>query len=205
MKMNKKITLGLLGLTLTGCGWFGQKKDEAAEAIDRDLDAKLVGVWERGCEKVDLLGIKYRKTKLDFNINRKFTREMTLFEDSQCQGEISVDKQTGLWTVEDDNPAGGRHITFNVQKSFVDPRSDKVANEFNAQKYCNFTDWEQKKYREVTDANCRSALKADQQVEDIYLIENGDLYFGKTGFFMTDNKNAAVPSELDKSRPYAKK
>ncbi len=203
----KLVTTLLTAAALTSsCGWFPKSKDEAVGIPDLK-DANLVGTWERDCEKYDLLGARYRKVKLVVGGLKSYTREQTIFSDSGCNGERYVEKQTGTWdivgTMAGDD--GVKQINFTVKDASVNVRNDNVSAEFNLIRYCGLTSWKNGEDRKVLNIDCSSGFKDSQVISDVARVEDRKLFFGKTGFNLTNDAAGKRPSALDRDRPYSKK
>ena len=189
-----------------GCGKVS-KDNDGSNGVPDVKDLNLVGTWERGCEKIDLLGLQYRKVKLVMGGLKDYTREQTLFGDSGCNDERFVEKQTGTWAIVGTSPkdSGAKQINFTVKDAFVNPRNDSVAKDYNAKKYCDITSWKNGEETKVTNANCASGSKQGQVIFDVARVEEKNLFFGKTGFFITGKTSDGRPEVLDRDRPYTKK
>ena len=194
-------------LVLTSCGGLkkGSNEDDNSPIDQRDMS--LVGSWERGCEKVDLLGLQSHKVKLSFDIGLGFFREQTIFAKADCGDERIVEKQTGTYGKVGDAQGvdGGHQINFTIKDAFVTPRSDGAASDLNKAKYCNLANWQNGVEQKVTGVNCKSGYNEGQVLFDIYKVDGNNLQLGQAGFLLDGSTSTTRPTSLDAARPYVKK
>lgn len=207
MITTKHMLSALSLLALTGCGSLKKDNNEDSSSPADQRHTNLIGSWERGCEKVDLLGLQSHKVKLNFDIGLGFYREQTIFAKDQCGDERIVEKQTGTYGNVGDaqGVVGGRQINFTVKDAFVTPRSDQAAKDLNAAKYCNLTNWQNGVEQKVTGVSCKSGFNEGQVLFDIYKIDGNSLQLGQAGFLLDGSTSTSRPSTLDAARPYVKK
>lgn len=206
MKTNH--VLGALSLfLLTGCGSLNKDNNEDSNSPVDQRDTSLIGSWERGCEKFDLLGLQSHKVKLNFDIGLGFYREQTIFAKDQCSDERIVEKQTGTYGKVGDAQGveGGRQINFTVKDAFVTPRNDQAAKDLNDAKYCNLTNWQNGVEQKVTGVNCRSGYSEGQVLFDIYKVDGNNLQLGQAGFLLDGSTSTTRPTSIDTARPYVKR
>lgn len=203
-----KKTIGILSVVLlSGCGALKRDNNEDDSSPNDQRDLKLIGSWERGCERADILGLQSRKVKLNFDLGLGFFREQTIFAKDVCADERIVEKQTGTYAKVGDAQGveGAYQINFTVKNAFVTPRSDQAADDLNKVKYCGLDNWKNDVEQKITNVPCKSGYNEGQVLFDIYKLDENNLQLGQAGFLLDGSNNNARPATLDTLRPYVKK
>ncbi len=191
--------LVLTGTLLFGCG--SDSKDKAKAVVENDKD--LVGSWQGDCTSFDKLGLASVQSQYDFNLDGSFEKSEQLFSSSDCKGASVEYKLQGQFETAG-RDEGPNKITYKVDDTSINLKSEAVVKVANAVKLCGRHDWAVGEKQEVSGEDCQNVLsaKAGDTLLDVYDLKDSDLYFGETLFYSLNGDSQ--PDSLNMKVKYSK-
>lgn len=170
-----------------------------SECWIKPMDAVVSGLLTAGNAPVKAEQVSYRFE------GATVLRKTSYFATTDCSGDsVFHFEEAGEFKVDKGHKSndGGYNIDINFKALKGLPKSGPGVTAANAVKLCGITNWVQGEEKDVmpqsADLTCYGA-KVPRQVQNIYRVDNGNLYFGVASF------PSERPAKLDYTHRYASK
>lgn len=194
----------MAGTALSACGTFkkAEKKVHEETKTRRDLGGK----WVADCRPTSLIQGRYAIEQYEFTPANTYKYRTDVYSDADCKTlETTYDDQ-GTYTLPGEAKEGSQNIDLKMTDITVTPRSDEIAKQYNAQKYCGFTDWQNGFGKAMMGNECEGfPIKDETTVHNVFDVRDDKFYLGETELFLGTSDEAQRPKSVNLDAPFTKK
>lgn len=165
----------------SGCG---DDSDDKADRIEDQVE--LAGNWDSDCAAFTQMKLSSLRSEFDFDALGGFEKKEEYFAQGDCEGQALALRTVGTYKTNEpqEDDADHRSVTFIIEDAFLNLESDAAAKLANRVRFCGRNDWKAGEEVEVTGDRCEAlGIQNGDRVEDIFVIEDGNLYFGQKSVF----------------------
>lgn len=201
----KNIIIAIVaGAALSACGSFKKAEKNVREETETRKD--LAGKWVSDCRSSSLIEGHHAIEQYEFTPTNTYKYRTDIYNDAGCTAFETTYQDEGSYSLPGEAREGSAPIDLKVTDVTVTPRSDTIANQYNSQKYCGFTDWQAGYGKSTMGKDCEGfPIKDQATLHNIVDVRDNKLYLGEVELFLTPTDASQRPNSVNLDVPFTKK
>lgn len=191
------------GTALSACGSFEKAKKNVREETETRTD--LQGKWVADCRPSSLIAGRFSIEQYEFSPTNTYNYRTDIYSDAGCTALETTYEDEGTYALPGTAKEGTQPINFTVTDVIVTPRTDTIANQYNSQEYCGFTDWQAGYGKSMMGHECDGfPIKDETTVHNVFDVRDNTFFLGEAELFLAPMDEAQRPTSVNLDAPFTK-